>query len=222
MLIESFSKVLDDPRIDDIFISDDASELPIFNQVKAIVDVLNQTHGNKIRLQRNLTNVDCYRNKYHSVLWAKNQWCILLDSDNQIDKDYLDRLYEIPEWDNDTSYMPVLAAPTFIYEEFSGLTISKENVASYMDKRFFSTMLNCFNFFINRDEYIRIWDGSVTPNTADSLYFNYCWFNAGNKMYVVPDLIYQHAIHSGSHYQLNNHKTGEFYNDIEQKIKELK
>lgn len=222
MLIESFSNVLDDERISDIFISDDASDIEIFNQVKSIIDALNQTYNNKITLCRNLTNQDCFINKHHAILGGKQEFCIILDSDNVIGKDYLDAIYKIPEWDKHTSYMPVFAAPTFIYEEFSGLTISKENVAKYMDKRFFSTMLNCFNFFINREEYLKVFKIEVNPHTADSLFFNYCWFEAGNKMYVTPELIYQHRIHSGSHYQTFNHLTGNFYNEIEQKIKAMK
>jgi len=223
MLIESFSKVLDDPRIDDIFISDDASELPIFSQVKAIVDVLNQTHGNKIRLQRNLTNVDCYRNKYHSVLGAKNQWCILLDSDNQIDKDYLDRLYEIPEWDNDTIYTPSWAMPNFDFRAYEGLLITKENVSEYIDKPMFETMCNAANFFVNKETYLKAFNPEIDPVTSDSLYISYRVLEGGGKIKVMPNLFYSHRVWEGSHYRQNVSRTpAGFHETILQKIKQLK
>jgi len=78
------------------------------------------------------------------------------------------------------------------------------------------------NYFVNRTQYLRVWDGSVNPYTADSLYQNYNWFKSGNKMFVVPGMTYMHRIHQGSHYILNNHKTGNFYQETEQKLKELK
>lgn len=216
MTIESFYDVYNDERVGEIVIVDDASDLDIYEDLKSMCDALP-----KVKLYRNLTNQDCYRNKMTAISYATNEWCILLDSDNKIDKSYLDRLFEINEWDENTSYMPSFAAPTFNYEDYSGKVFSKENVAAYMDLPLFTTMLNCMNLFINKNEYLRVWQEIENPHTADSIFFNYCWFVADNKMYVVHDLRYEHKIHSGSHYILNNHKTGNLYSVIEQKIKGL-
>lgn len=222
LLIESFSKVLDDERISQIHIQDDASDLPIFQQVKAIIEVLNQTHGNKITYERNLTNCDCYENKYRSVLNSKTPFCILLDSDNTIDKDYLDRLYEIPEWDKHTAYMPSFAKPLFNYEAYEGITFTKENIADYISMPMVSTCLNCMNYFFNAAEYIRVWQSDINPHTADSILQNYNWLNAGNGIYIVPSLHYNHLVHDDSHYKRNVHLTGSLYSEIEQKIKQFK
>lgn len=216
LLIESFINVLHDDRVSEIVISDDASDINIYNEVADFV-----RHYPKIKLYRSNVNQDCYMNKCTAVSLSSNEWVIVFDSDNVIDKDYLDRIYEIDHWDSKTSYMPSWAAPTFIYKDYEGLFFSNINVASYLGKPMFDTMLNCMNFFINRNEYICVFDDTVNPNTADSIYFNYCWFKFGNKMYVVPGLTYQHRIHPESHYVLNNHKTKGFYEQVINKLSNL-
>lgn len=216
MTIESFYDVYNDERVSEIVIVDDASDLDIYEDLKSMCDALP-----KVKLYRNLTNQDCYRNKMTAISYATNEWCILLDSDNKIDKSYLDRLFEIEEWDANTSYMPSFAAPTFNYQEYSGLTISRKNVASYMGKPLFDTMLNCMNLFINKSAYLRVWQDVENPHTADSIFFNYCWFLMGNKMFVVPSLKYEHKIHEQSHYILNNYKTGNLYKEVEDKLKSM-
>lgn len=221
LLFEAFSSVLSDRRISEVIIVDDASSHEVYWKIFEVITTCNSFHNYKIKLFQNRENLDCYLNKREAISKAANPWCIILDSDNVIDKSYLDRLYEIPKWDNHTSYMPSFAADTFNYQQYAGLTISSNNVASYMGMPLFDTMLNCFNMMINRDEYLRLFDASINPHTADSLFFNYTWFAGGNKMYVVPDLKYMHRIHKG-HYVTNNHLTGNTYKETEQKLRQLK
>lgn len=222
LLIESFKQVIDDERISEIVISDDCSDLEIFNQIKGIVSVLNSLHGNKIKLFRNASNRDCYENKMVAISLASSEWCIIFDSDNTIDKSYLDRLYEIEKWDDKTAYMPSFAKPLFSYVQYEGLIFSKENIAEYIDKPMVSTCCNCMNYFVNKNKYLKVWQKDITPHTADSLLQNYNWFKEGNKMLIVPNLHYSHLVHDGSHYKNNVHLTGSLYQDITEKIKQLK
>lgn len=223
VLIESFSKVLSDERVEGIHIQDDASDIEIFKQVKAILDVLNTTHNNKITLGRNLTNQDCFRNKYHSVLGANTEWVILLDSDNIIDTDYLDRLYEIENWDANTIYTPESAYPNFDFTAYSGLEVSKENVSEYIDKPMFETMLNASNYFINKDTWISVWDGSVNPVTSDSIYVCMKWLQTGKKIKILKGLKYFHRVWENSHYRTQNHRTPTgFHQSILDTLRNLK
>lgn len=217
LLFKSFEQVYDDDRVEEIVIVDDASDLEVFEQIR-------QRSFNlpKIKLHRNVQNRDCYENKYTALSFASNDWCILLDSDNIIGKGYLDKIFEIENWEQDTAYMPAFAAPLFDYKFFAGQTYSKENVSDYIRMHMFDTMLNCANYFVNRHQYIRIWQPDINPHTADSILQNYNWFAAGNKMYVVPGLEYFHRVHEGSHYRQNVHKTGNLYNEILEKLKLLK
>lgn len=217
MTLNSFNSVYSDSRIKKIIIVDDASEMEYFKELKSVCDLLP-----KVRLIRNVTNQNCYRNKMHSALNANTEWVIIFDSDNELNAEYIDAIFN-QEWDKNTMYCPTFAKPIFNYRLFSGLTITKENVREYMDKPMFETALNTFNLFINKEEYLRVWDGTVDPMTSDSIYFAYCWLKAGNKIKFVEGMEYQHAVHDGSHYKNNCHLThSDFKENLINKIKELR
>lgn len=217
LLYEAFEQVYGDDRISEIIISDDHSSQQVW-------DHLNKTLGElpKIRLFRNEQNVDCYRNKKLAIERATNEWVIIFDSDNILTREYIDRLYEFKEWNPRMIYAPTFARPTFDYRITSGHWVDKSMMWYWMNKPMFDTALNTFNFFINREEYLKVWDGSVDPVTADSIYFNYCWLKAGNMIHFVRGLEYDHRVHEGSHYKNNVHRTPSgFYEETISKLKSL-
>jgi len=217
LLLESFSKVIKDERVGEIIIVDDCSSEENYNDVRNAVKWLP-----KVNLFRNESNKDCYLNKREAISRAANEYVIILDSDNIIGVDYLDKIYE-HEWAADTILAPSFARPTFDYRAFGGLTIDRQNVSEYMPRKMFSTALNTMNFFINKNEYLRCFDATVDPVTADSIYFNFCWLNAGNKIKFVQGLEYDHLVHKSSHYILNNSRTERgFYERIENKLLSMK
>lgn len=215
MTMNSFAKVYNDDRISNIIIVDDASSLETFNKFKEYDNLP------KVKLYRNLTNQDCYTNKFISVSYSPTPFCILFDSDNIIDTDYIDRIFE-QEWDEKTILAPTYAAPLFCYKAYSGLKIDRTNVSEYMGKPMFDTALNTHNMFVNRDEYLQCFDPNVDPHSSDSIFMNYQWLNRGNSIYFVPELTYQHTVHENSHYKANCHKSPEFYKEIEEKLKNMK
>lgn len=216
LLIESFQQIYNDERISEIVISDDCSDIEIVNKLEDLFELLP-----KIRMVSNDYNQDCYKNKALAIGLSKNKFAILADSDNIFTTDYLDRIFEIKEWEEKTAYLPSFAQPQFDYREFEGLTITKDNVSSCMDKPLFRTMCNTMNYFADRDFYLECFDESVNPHTEDSIFINYKWLKNGGKLFVVPNLYYQHTVHMGSHYRLNHHKVNGFDKLIDQKLKAL-
>lgn len=216
MTIQSFAQVYNDDRVSEVVIVDDASSEESYNRLKSITNTMS-----KVKLFRNETNIDCYRNKAAAIGKATNEFVAIIDSDNEISTEYLDNIY-LYEWRKDIILQPSFAAPHFNFTPFSSLYVTKKNVAENIDKhRMFTTMLNAMNYFVNRDEFLRVWKGDVNPHTADSIYQALNWLEEGNQIYVVPGLTYLHRVHDGSHYQNNKHKTGNFYNEVEQKIRQL-
>ncbi len=67
-----------------------------------------------------------------------------------------------------------------------------------------------------------MWDGSVNPHTADTIYQNFNWLRAGKQLVIVKGLRYFHRVHDGSHFKLNRKKTGSFAAEVEQKLSMLK
>lgn len=214
----SFAKVLDDPRIENIWITDDCSTDNSYQLLQ--YDFL---HNPKVHIFRNETNLDCFRNKHKAMQNARGTWCCLWDSDNGFDKSYIDAIFAIESWNEKTMYIPEFAQPNFPALEWSGLTITKENVSQYADTHLM-TNLNACNLFVNRDEYLRTWDGSVDSGTSDSIWVSYCWLRANNKILVTPNMRYDHAIpkDKSNHYNQHSHKYRMFHDSLMKKIKELK
>lgn len=210
MTFEAFRSVLKDDRISEVVIVDDCSDERIYNNLSFMVNGID-----KVKLYRNEKNLGCYHNKRRAVELASNEWVILLDSDNTIKKEYLDALTGGHYWSSKTVFQPEWAKPHFDFRHFSGDIITINNVKKFLDKPHFTTMLNAMNFFVNREEYLKVFDqAKEEPWTADSIYFNYLWLKAGNSIYVTPGMQYDHLVHDGSHYKANVHKTGDFFNEV--------
>ena len=216
MTIESFEQVMNDDRLKEVVIVDDDS------QDGSCGKLWKYFEGNKkVFVSKNTENLDCYRNKAEAVSVLDTEWCILFDSDNTLTPAYLDKIYSISEWNENTIYAPVFAEPHFDYRKFEGLTVNRENVKNYLHDQTFLTALNTANYFVYRDTYLKAFNPEVDPVTADSIYMAYRFLEQGNSIHFVPGLTYHHRVHDGSHYQNNNHRTGNFYNQTLQKLREL-
>jgi glycosyltransferase involved in cell wall biosynthesis len=220
MTLEAFANVLDDERIAEVVINDDASEISSFDALKASVISMP-----KVKLFRNATNQGGYKNKMQSIILCSSQYCVILDSDNIIGKDYLDSVYN-EEWDAKLILAPSFAKPEFDYRKFSNLIVTKENVNQHFDEPKFPCLLNTFNLFINRNEcnavHSKNFDSTIDPVASDAIYFNYCWLLEGNKIKVVDKMEYDHRLHAGSYWLNNQDASTRFYETLLPKIKQLK
>lgn len=209
----SFKQVLNDDRISEIVIVDDCSDIRFYENLKSMVRGLD-----KVKLYRNDRNLGCYHNKRKAVEMSTNEWVILFDSDNVIKRDYLDALPDVLY--PNKLYAPSFAKPHFDYRHFS--LINQTSIRDNINKKNFEAMMNTCNFFVNREEYLKVFDQEIKePWTADTLYFNYCWLKAGNEIHVTHGLHYDHLVHNGSHYKANVRKTGDFANQIMNKLRQL-
>ncbi len=212
----SFKWVRDDPRITEIVIVDDCSNEFVYKNLERMV-----AGFEKVRLYRNEKNLGCYHNKRRAVELSTNDWVILLDSDNELGADYMNPINSI-FFEPKTLFAPDFARPHFDYRAFSGEGITKENVKAFIGRKNFDCMINTCNFLVHRGEYLKVFDlNKVEPWTADTLYFNYCWLKAGNKIKVVEGMQYEHLVHDGSHYKEHVGKTGNFAKEIMDKLKQL-
>ncbi len=217
LLREAVKHVQNDPRLDEIVIVDDFSEPPHYQQ---ILDEF--WLKPRFKIHRNYVNVDCYINKKLAVEYSRGPWVILFDSDNILNPSYIDALIAAGPWERDTAYLPVFAEPEFDYREFEGQTVDRHNLYEFIDNETFRTALNTANYMFHRDEYLRVWDGRVVPHTSDSIYQNFRWLEAGNRLYFVPGMTYYHRLHDGSHFVQNDHKTGEFKKKTETLLRMLR
>lgn len=216
-VIQSFEQVLHDDRVSEIILVDDASTDDSYEKLKWFF-----RHEPKVKLFQNSFNLDCYYNKKRAVELATNEWCCLWDSDNIFSPDYLDVIFDY-SWDENTIHTPDFAMVHFDFRAYSGLMITRNNVAEYIDKPMFETMCNACNLFVNRNSYLQVWDNSLNPITSDSIYFVYKWLESGKQIFVTPALQYVHRVHSESHYQNNTSRMPQgLHANILQQLRELK
>ena len=224
--IRSFKDVLHHSMVDEVVIVDDCSDLGHYNTLKYMVDRINvELSSTKVYLFRNEKNLDCYRNKRRAIELARNEWVIILDSDNIIDTEYLNflRFYLHGGISRNTIIQPSFAKPSFDFRKYAGFWISTLNVWQYIDDPSFEVMLNAMNYCVNRDQYLQVFDESVDPVTSDSIYQNYNWFKSGGMMYVAKGVEYEHPISQDSHYKHNHKRTPPgFHEDIVQRIRDFK
>ncbi len=217
LTIDAFRKVLFDYRVKYVTIYDDCSTDDSYDRLKQSFK-----YSPKVRIYKGEKNLDCYFAKHKAVELATEDFVIILDSDNQIDASYLDAIYA-QEWNKNTILAPEYLKPAFNFLKWSGTTLTKENVAQYANTALVTTSCNAMNFFINREEYLKIWDGSINPGTFDSLYFSYCWLKAGNRIHITPNMQYEHKMHpdNSNHFSTHQHKYAGFFNELMNKIKQL-
>jgi glycosyltransferase involved in cell wall biosynthesis len=199
MLLESFQHVYDDPRITEIVISDDCSDIKIYRKLEAFCK-----DRPKIKLFRNDKNVGMSLNKKLAIERATEDWCILLDSDNIIKPDYIDAVYEIaatpPPFgvSKKCIYCPEFAKPEFDYRKFSGYSFNAKEAKDLMSDKVFNMLMNTCNYIVHREQYLKVYQHNPSIKASDTIHFNYLWLKSGGSFYVVPGMQYFHRVHSGS------------------------
>lgn len=193
LLLESFAQVINDDRISEVLILDDCSDLVYWNKIKDL-----PLYNPKVRVIRQAQNRGMAVNKRDAVAYAKTDWVILFDSDNIIGPDYLDAIPPDPL--HIAIYLPDFAKPNFDFKKYDGLWFDKEDAAKLIKEDDFNMMLNCCNYVVNRDEYLKVFQEDKTVKASDTITFAYHWLKAGNMFKVVPGMEYYHRVHKDSGY----------------------
>jgi glycosyltransferase involved in cell wall biosynthesis len=216
MIGKCIEAALKDDRVSEIIIIDDQSSQQHYNS-------LLEQFGNleKVKLSQNNENIGCYRNKHDAISRASNENVCIWDSDNQFDKSYIDKLYEYGFWNPENIYAPSLAGP-FDYRAFEGSLLNKQNIAKFVGQPRFDAMMNTMNYFVNRDEYLKVWDSNAKPYAIDSIYHNLQWIKSGRNFFVVPGLNYDHTVHKGSLYMKEGHLTQQMHKNIINEFKAMR
>lgn len=211
MTVESFAKVLDDPRIDDIVILDDAS-------TDGSYELLKKLCSKKIRVYQSVYNVGMSRNKAAAIEQAKNPWVIIFDSDNIIGPDYLDAFWKDrlqhewafgvdnawPELHDETMhpknviFCPSWAKPEFDYRKYEGFTVNVGDCKKLIKDDTFNCLLNTCNCIVNRDFYLKTYQYNPSHIASDTIWHAYNHLKAGGSFNIVPGMQYVHRVHKGS------------------------
>ncbi len=216
LTIESFAQVIDDPRINDIVVLDDAST---DGSYKKLVEYYKDIP--KVRVIRQAQNRGMSVTKRDAISLCRNTDVIIFDSDNKLGKDYLNALEAVGEFSENTLYLPIAANPRFDYRKFSGLTITAKNAGKYMRDEMFRCALNTCNCLVNRDYYVNTFIEDPTIGCADTINHIYDHLKIGGKLYFVSGMEYFHLVGPQSGFLENADYNIRKAKEIENKIMRL-
>lgn len=197
-----------DNRISEIVIVDDNSQ--DLNKLEYLLEKLN---SKKIILYKNEKNLGCYHNKIKTVSKCTNDWCILLDSDNYIEKSYIDILYKLENWDTNIIYSPdkpitFPGEPSYImdYRKYSNKLIDKNIYINDFHENTFQCLINNCNYFLPCKEYLlcmeeksKKYDRNIIDCLDSAVLFT-DWLLNNKSIKIVKDLSYFHRLHKNSNY----------------------
>ena len=202
LVVGALCNALYDDRIDDIIIYDDASSPEEFSRMQANIANLSP----KISIRRGEQNFGAYKSKIMAISHCKNEWAIILDSDNALSETYVDRLYHISAWNPQLIYCPTSANPYFNFKLFSDTEINlekaRELILNNPNPRLFRNFINDGNYFVNVQKYLDCAEDNqdICVQASDVAAFNYLWLTSGGSLYAVSNLSYYHRQHSGSYW----------------------
>jgi len=215
-IMDAIGMCIRDNRVNEIVICDDCSA--DIAELEKIVKLFS-CMSNKIRLYKNERNLGCFHNKLNALSKCTNEWAILLDADNIIQKDYIDRLFEFHEWNHGVIYHPCWAK---MFPTKAGVPTDNMNFRLYENQYItpsvflaefeksqnakFHCLLNNCNYFLHvahflkcmreqEDQFVFVRE-KMDILDSTTLFVN--WLCSGNQVYVVKNLTYQHRIHNSS------------------------
>ena len=205
-------KYFDNEYISEIIITDENG-----NDIEKIKHTF--PDNEKLVLIKNEERLGPFLNKIKACSYAKNEWIVLMDSDNFAYKDYfmVVKKYideKIGEQKN-IILAPSKARPNFDYSHLSGFIYKKGsfNQNNNLEKKIIqkhnspsTTLMNTGNYVINKYliENLNLSlerDNIQKSSACDVIYFNTLLFEQLDlNMYIVPNLEYDHVVHNGSIY----------------------
>ena len=150
-LKKNLPKYLTNDLISEIIITDENG-----NDVKKILEAF--PNNDKLALHVNDTRLGPFKNKHKACSLAKNEWIVLMDSDNFADVDYFitgKNYIDNNELSKNTILAPSFAKPNFDYRQMAGLIYKKGNfkankVVERSKRVTCDTLMNTGNYIINK------------------------------------------------------------------------
>lgn len=205
---DTLRHIIVDTRIDEIIICDDKSNSDNLTELKCIIK---KYDNDKIKLIENTSNIGCYHNKIKSVSLCTQNWVILFDSDNILNKNYIDCLYTQYPWNDMTIYAPCNAitfpgtpSSNLNYNTYSGRYITRQTYLHDFNSVVFKCLINNCNYFVSRKNFIECHSHlEYNRNLIDSLDSAVLftdWLCYGGQVKVVHGMEYKHRLHKNSNY----------------------
>jgi hypothetical protein len=189
--------------IDEIVISDENG--------KDIQKISQFFKDSKLKLFSNDRVLEAFLNKDKVVSLAKNNWIVLMDSDNYAPQQYFEAWEKhIAKFglDDNMIYMPAgwLHRPNMYFDMFHNTIFTKNNVRNYFNEG----MWNNGNYIFNKKSYLGAKNNYeyLIPlcYSLDVIYKNAILLENNVHFSLVENMLYEHAMHEGSYYSTTSRK----------------
>ena len=199
-----------DGWINEIVIRDDCSD---------DYDKLKKFESDNIKIFKNDSNIGPLLSRPKLVENCKNDWILLMDSDNYLNRQCFDVLKNI-ELKDDTIYCPCFAMPRFNFPMVTGKTLTLSDIKPLFPALEVQIFLNTGNYLIPKKQYLEISkqiDTSYAHFTVDVIYFNYLWLSSGRKLSCVKGFEYDHTLRGDSYYMTHSGRSGKKLEEVNEK-----
>ena len=197
----------DHPGIDEIVVVDDASL-----DVDGLRTILKDFP--KASIFRNETRLRVFGNKIEAVLRSRGDWVITCDSDNMMDRAFIDMAIEATAGPSSACFCPTFARPHFDYRDMRG-SWDRHGIRVIAKHPRFGCFINTGNQTVHREAFAKVFGeyrgkplssfmpallgtGQGYPDAAwdgnDSRIFNWLWLRAGNILVAESGMEYEHAV----------------------------
>ena len=198
----------------------------------------------KIKVFKNESRLGPFLNKLCCTRKAKNEWIVLMDSDNFANEEYFKTAKEYIDKNVGKDVKNIIVAPSkakplFNYSHLSGFVYKngsfqqnnikeKEILSKTKDYTNSQVLMNTGNYVINKYLIDNINLDNEKENikmssACDVIYFNTLLFEQLDlNMHVVPSLEYDHRVHSGSIYNQTCNHYAQFNRNVHNRYFQLK
>lgn len=220
-LKKNIQKYLENEFISEIIISDENG-----NDIKRIKQYFPE-NNNKLKLFKNEKILGPFLNKLKCCKYSRNEWIVLLDSDNFADIDYFEiSQRHILENNNnnlnkESIIAPCMASPNFDYRFLNNVILTKNNIKNYYNNPMFNTFINTGNYIINKNIIDNLCIKNEltlmkTSSACDVKFMNTLFLEQFKNLniHVVENMKYEHCVHENSIYLQTYVRTQDTINNI--------
>ena len=224
---------LNNPLIKEIIITDENG-----NDAKKIQNAF--PNNDKIKVVVNDHRLGPFLNKMKACSLARNEWIVLMDSDNFAHDNYFsiaaDYINSNIKDQKNVILAPCFASPNFNYSHLSGFIYEKGKFQTnrLQEKTLLTSQYTCSETLMNTGNYVvnkffvdnldltKEVNNIKYSSACDVIYFNTLLFEQLDlNMHVVPGLVYDHVVHGGSVYLQTHTEFRQFNEYVYQRYRNL-
>jgi glycosyltransferase involved in cell wall biosynthesis len=213
----AIDSALHNARVNDLLVLDDCSTDGSYERIKE-----KYKYNDKVRVVKQFANRGMMQNKADAVFLAKNDWVLLLDSDNRLDEGFIEAFFALRSHKPNVFYCPQKAKPAFDFTQFLGIEINATNVAGLVDAPFFGVLINTANYIVNKQTYSTNYVYNPKIKGCDTAWLFYNHLLNGGAIQVVQGMEYSHLVHEGSTWMQDAAYNMQSAKEIDNLLKQLK